>query len=291
MKNREKVTIGHLWGAFYPVLMYLGITVVAGIILTFIAIFQGQITIENKTVDFGNIENDFSLMMTFFGGIMTVPLLILIKHLDLKKQRMIGAYGYKSVFFAKYLFIIPFAIAFMYAANMVVVILETLIPSIAHSFDETAQVIYGSSIGMQIATAVIVGPIVEELIFRGLMYIRLKRMFGAGISALVTGLVFGLFHMNISQGIYAFIFSYGAIFVYERYKNICAPVLFHMSANAISVLVTFIYKDYNTSAGSNTSSLSTSSEWVGALSVFFISILISGLFALCMKKWVQPQPK
>ena len=59
MKNREQVTIGHLWGAFYPVLMYLGITVVAGIILTSIAIFQGQITIENKTVDFGNIENDF----------------------------------------------------------------------------------------------------------------------------------------------------------------------------------------------------------------------------------------
>ena len=50
-------------------------------------------------------------------------------------------------------------------------------------------------------------------------------------------------------------------------------------------------KYYIVSAGSNTSSLSTSSEWVGALSVFFISILISGLFALCMKKWVEPQPK
>ena len=291
MKNREKVTIGHLWGAFYPALMYLGITVVAGVILMFIAIFQGQITIENKMVDFGNIESNFNLMMTFFGGVMTAPLLILIKYLDVKKQRMIGAYGYKSVFFAKYLFIIPFAICFMYACNMVVVILEALIPSIAHSFDETAKAIYSADIGIQIATAVIVGPIVEELIFRGLMYIRLKRMFGVGVSAFVTGLMFGLFHMNISQGIYAFIFSYGAIYVYERYKNICAPILLHISANAISVLVTFMSKDYNTSAGSKSTSLSSASDWTGALTVFAISILISGLFALCMKKWVNPQPK
>ncbi|MBP5772694.1 MAG: CPBP family intramembrane metalloprotease [Eubacterium sp.] len=291
MKNREKVTIGHLWGAFYPILMYLGITVVAGVILTFIALGQGQITVENKTVDFGDLQNNFSLMMTFFGALMTAPLLILIKYLDVKKQRMIGAYGYKSVFFAKYLFIIPFAISFMYVANMVVVILEKLIPSIAHSFDETAKAIYGADLWIQIATAVILGPIVEELIFRGLMYIRLKRMFGAGVAAFVTGLVFGLFHMNISQGVYAFIFSYGAIFVYERYKNICAPILFHMAANAISVLVTFMVKDYNTSAGNNTANVSTSSEWVGIIIVLVVSVSISGLFALCIKKWVDPQPK
>ena len=291
MQRREKVTFGHLWGAFYPALMYLGITVIAGIILMFIAISQGHVTIENGNVNFGNIENDFSLMMTFFGGIMSAPLLILIKYLDVKKQRMLGAHTYKSVFFAKYLFIIPFAVSFMYACNMVVTIVEALIPSVAHSFDETAKAIYGADIGMQIATAVIVGPIVEELIFRGLMYIRLRRMFGAGVSALVTGLMFGLFHMNISQGIYAFLFSYGAIFVYERYKNICAPILFHIAANAISVLVTFVYKDYNTSAGSNTSSLSTSSEWAGALFVFVISLIISGLFALCIYKWVNPKKK
>ena len=44
MQRREKVTFGHLWGAFYPALMYLGITVIAGIILIFIAISQGHVT-------------------------------------------------------------------------------------------------------------------------------------------------------------------------------------------------------------------------------------------------------
>lgn len=290
-RNREKVTIGHLWGAFYPVLMYLGITVVAGVALMFMAVAQGQITIEGRTINFGNLENDFNLMMTFLGALLTAPLLILIKHLDIKKQKMLGAYGYKSVAIPKYLFIIPFGVSVMYAANTVVAVLEELIPSMRHSFDETAQAIYGANIWIQIATAVIVGPIVEELIFRGLMYVRLKRMFGMGISAVVTGLMFGLFHMNLSQGVYAFIFSFAAIYVYEEYKNICAPILFHMVANGVSVLVTFALKDYNTSSGSNSSNANTASVLIGYFIVYAISATIAILFALCMKKWVKPEPK
>ena len=291
MKNREKVTIGHLWGAVYPALMYLGIVTVAGVILMFMAGMQGKLTIINGNVDTNSLGNNFSLMITFFGALMTIPLLIVIKHLDLKKQRMLGAYGYKSVFFAKYLLIVPFAISFMYAANMVVVFVEKLFPSISHSFDETAKAVYGADLWMQIATAVILGPIVEELIFRGLMYIRLKRMFGPSVAAFVTGLIFGIYHMNISQGIYAFIFSFGAIFVYERYKNICAPIIFHMVANGISVLVSFVFKDYNNSAGTSTTNINSATEWLALFVVFATSAAIALLFALCIKKWVDPQTK
>ena len=264
---------------------------IASAIFMFFAVYKGEVTVTNHTIDYGKLESNFSLMVTFFAGLMTVPLLIVIKHLDLKKQRLIGAYGYKSEFFAKYLFIIPFAVGFMYMANIFVVMCEKLIPSIAHSFDETSKAIYGADLWVQIATAVIIGPIVEELIFRGLMYIRLKRMFGGVIAALVTAIIFGVYHMNISQGIYAFIFSYGAIFLYEKYKNVVAPILFHMVANGVSVLVTFVFKDYNTSSGTSVNEVSASTEWISLLLVFFVSAAVSGLFALCIKKWVNPQPK
>lgn len=291
MKKREQVTIGHLWGAFYPVLLYFAITMVASSILMGIAFMQGKLVVDHGKVDLSQLGSSFLLTVTFFGALMTVPFLILIKHLDLKKQKLIGAYGYKSVAIPKYLLIIPFAVTFMYSANMIVTMIEKIFPSISHSFDETAKAIYGANIYIQIATAVILGPIVEELIFRGLMYIRLKRMFGGAVAALVTGLIFGIYHMNISQGIYAFIFSYAAIFVYEKYKNICAPIIFHMAANGVSVLVSFMLKDYNTSSGSIQKSASSSTGWASIIFVFGVSTLMSVLFGLLIKYFVNPKKK
>ncbi len=288
MKNRERVTVGHLWGAIYPALLYLLITIVAGIILV---IIQHKVVVNDNSINVKTIDQNMSLIITFFGALITVPILIVIKYLDIKKERLRGAYGYKSVFFLKYLFIVPFAISFMYAANVIVSIIEKLLPSIAHSFDETAKAIYGANITVQVITAVILGPIVEELIFRGLMYIRLKRMFGPGIAAFVTGLIFGLYHGNVSQGIYAFIFSYAAIFIYEQYKNICAPIIMHMVANGVSVLVSFVFKDYNTSSGSAKAQVGAQTELLGLIFVFVISAIVCGLFALCIKKFVNPRKK
>ncbi|MCR5430634.1 MAG: CPBP family intramembrane metalloprotease [Eubacterium sp.] len=288
MKKRERVTIGHLWGAFYPTIMYLLITVIAGIILVLV---EKRVIVENGSINIEAIDQNMSLIITFFGALITAPLLIVIKYYDVKKQRMIGAYGYKSEFFLKYLLIIPFAVTFMYAANMLVTIVEKLLPSIAHSFDETAKAIYGANIAIQIITAVILGPIVEELIFRGLMYIRLKRMFGTGVAAFVTGLIFGLYHGNVSQGIYAFVFSYGAIFIYEKYKKIYAPIIMHMVANGVSVLVSFVLKDYNTSTGSATASISEKTEWASTILVFALSVALCAVFALLIKKCVHPRKK
>ncbi len=288
MKNRERVTIGKLWGSVYPALLYLFITLVAGIVLVLI---EKKVTINNNSLNIQAIDANMSLIITFFGALITIPLLIVIKYYDSKKQVLQGAYLYKSVFPLKYLLIVPFAVTFMYAANIVVAIVEKLIPNIAHSFDETAKAIYGANITIQIITAVILGPIVEELIFRGLMYIRLKRMFGAGVAAFVTGVIFGVYHGNVSQGIYAFIFSYGAIFIYERYKKIYAPIIMHMVANGVSVLVSFVYKDYNTSSGKTNADISSSSGFVSLIIVLVISAGLCALFAFLIKKCVEPRKK
>ncbi len=291
MQKREKVTIGHLWGAFYPALLYLGMMMVASTIFAFIGVMQGKIVVEHGNINYEAAGNNFFLLVTFFAALMTIPLLILIKYLDIKKQRMIGAYGYKSVFFAKYLLIIPFAVTFMYAGNILVTMLEKLFPFIAHTYDETAQIIFGADVWLQVLTAVLLGPIVEELIFRGLMYIRLKRMFGSGIAAFVTGLIFGVYHWNLAQGIYAFLFSYATIFIYEKYKNIYAPIIMHIAANATSILVTFALKDYNTSSGSMDADTLNQTPWSSLIFVLVFSGVLCMLFALSIYKWVNPKKK
>lgn len=48
--------------------------------------------------------------------------------------------------------------------------------------------------------------------------------------------VFGIYHGNVPQGIYAFLLGLLMVYLREQYQTLLAPVLFHMSANVYSVL-------------------------------------------------------
>ena len=54
----------------------------------------------------------------------------------------------------------------------------------------------------------IIGPIIEELIFRNIVYEKSKRIFKPIIAILCTGLLFGICHGNIIQFVYAFLFKF-----------------------------------------------------------------------------------
>lgn len=89
-------------------------------------------------------------------------------------------------------------------------------------------------------TSCIVGPLLEEFLFRGIVYNKLKQFNPTMRSIILTCLIFGLFHSNIVQIVYGFIFSFILIYVYEKYKNLKYPIIMHISANTIVFLFTFI---------------------------------------------------
>lgn len=78
---------------------------------------------------------------------------------------------------------------------------------------------------------VVASPVVEELVFRWLIYGRMKRIMGKWIAVIVSALFFGVYHGSLLQGIYAFCMGIGLALVYEWSGTILAPLLFHMGAN------------------------------------------------------------
>lgn len=88
----------------------------------------------------------------------------------------------------------------------------------------------------------IIGPIYEEILFRYILYNRLKKKYSIKKSILITTIIFALIHLSPIKIIYAFILGLTINILYERYKNILAPILIHISANTI---VIFLY-EYNT---------------------------------------------
>lgn len=93
---------------------------------------------------------------------------------------------------------------------------------------------YGIPLIARIACYEVVAPVAEELLFRQVIYKRLRNFTPVRIAVIVSALLFGLYHGNLVQGIYAFIMGCLLALVYEWTGSLAAPVLFHVVANHLS---------------------------------------------------------
>lgn len=91
----------------------------------------------------------------------------------------------------------------------------------------------------QLLTLCIVAPITEEVVFRGMMYRRLKEYVDITAAVLLDALFFGIFHGNLIQGVYAVLLGILLCFVREKCRSMIAPVLLHMSCNTIAFVMSY----------------------------------------------------
>lgn len=99
---------------------------------------------------------------------------------------------------------------------------------------------------IQILTTGLMGPILEELLFRGIVFNRLRQMTSLNKSTLFTSILFALFHLpNVVNAIYAFILSFILIKVYLKYNTIKTPIIIHVFANITTCIYLPILLDNN----------------------------------------------
>ena len=93
--------------------------------------------------------------------------------------------------------------------------------------------IYKPLIIYEFIAALIIAPIYEELIFRGLIYDDTKKLFNVKIAALVSSILFGLMHFNggYSQVIETAIGGLLSAYCYEKTKSLYACILLHSLNN------------------------------------------------------------
>ncbi len=84
--------------------------------------------------------------------------------------------------------------------------------------------------------AVILAPLVEEVIFRGLLFGALRRRWGLGAALVISSAVFGLVHLDLYASPAIFVLSLGLGWVYERTGTLAAPVAFHAVFNGWTFL-------------------------------------------------------
>ena len=81
-------------------------------------------------------------------------------------------------------------------------------------------------------------PMLEELVFRGIVYGSLRKLLGVWQSVVISALIFAAVHFNIVQFVYAFIVGIVLAITMECIGNVYGAIAGHMTANIFAVLRT-----------------------------------------------------
>lgn len=94
----------------------------------------------------------------------------------------------------------------------------------------------GTSLWANILFVVIGAPLIEEYVFRKLLVDRTVR-YGQGVAILLSGLMFGLYHGNLGQIVYAFALGMFWAFIYLKTGKIRYTIILHMFVNFMGSVV------------------------------------------------------
>lgn len=84
----------------------------------------------------------------------------------------------------------------------------------------------------------VIPAIGEELIFRGVIFNSLRQK-GTLFAVIISSLFFTLFHFNISQLFYPFLFGLILGFMYSKTNNLITTILIHFINNAINISIQY----------------------------------------------------
>lgn len=179
--------------------------------------------------------NDILMMVTFVA-LATVFLLWYRK----QKDKATPA-AFEEVFRIRHLAIFLFSgLAVQIAVSMCLNLLLPLFPQTLENYTRLLEALVGNSIIVSVLTTAVLAPIAEELIFRELMTRKLCKVFPFWFVNIIQAFAFGIYHMNIVQGIYAFFLGLLFGYVAYRIRSVWASIMLHGIVNASGLVLDII---------------------------------------------------
>ncbi|ALC92544.1 hypothetical protein AM500_24355 [Bacillus sp. FJAT-18017] len=89
----------------------------------------------------------------------------------------------------------------------------------------------------------IVGPILEELVFRKIIFGSLHRRFNFFISALLSSIIFAAAHMEFEHILLYSAMGFTFAYLYVKTKRIIVPIFAHVAMNTLVVIIQIVFKD------------------------------------------------
>lgn len=108
----------------------------------------------------------------------------------------------------------------------------------SEAYRKAAEILYSPPFAEQILYTGILMPIIEELIFRGVVFKLTRRFLNFVWSMIISAFLFGIYHGNLVQFVYAGLIGLLLAWLYEKFDSIKAPVMAHMLMNIVVCALT-----------------------------------------------------
>lgn len=192
------------------------------------------------TEDIVRIVNNNLHTMMLLSGLLTI--LTLVISFRIRKKNPVEEMHIRKIPLLRAPWCVVFGVALQPVTNLLLNFLPT---SLLMDFEEqNALADAAGPLAMEILNVVILTPIVEELIFRGLAFTRLRRGMSTALAVLISAAVFGAVHGHPVSFLYASVL--GVVLAWIMRKNndsVIAPILCHAGFNGGNYLLQALLGD------------------------------------------------
>ncbi len=237
-KKKEKFrysTAGQIWRLIYPFLIHYGATLLATIALYLVYLIQAGGLQE--TASAGQRLINSTLYVTLIGDLTAAIILYLFYRKD-QMHRKEGFSGKGKAFVwappVIWFSVIILAIATGQFLNDLINGLH--LNDLFTGYSEVSeQAFSGQPVGLMILVVGIIGPICEELMFRGIVFNRLKDWVKPQAAIAISALLFGIYHGNVVQFFYATCMGVMLAIIYDKTGTLWISIVAHIAANLWSL--------------------------------------------------------
>ena len=237
--------------------------VFASLVLTIGSFFANTETITNFLY-----SNAWGyLLLTLFADFALIITFVLFN--KNKQNQIISKPTFKKTFI--YIFLAVVAFFMIYP---IVCCIDTLLVKLGMPLNEISYNLKEQNFFASFLSLVVLPPICEELLFRGLIFKGLKK-YGKAFSVFFTGLFFALFHMSLEQFTNPLLFGMLLSCIMYKENNILYTIVMHATCNLMALLFSY----FNVSLVYN--------HW----SYILIAIVLVSVFVACLLTYILKNNK
>lgn len=154
--------------------------------------------------------------------------------------------------------------------------------NLTDQYSELIEQLLGGNIFLSLFVTVILAPLAEEFLFRGITLKKAQKIMPFMAANVLQSVLFGIYHMNWIQGVYAFVLGMILGFTAEYFHSIWASILLHAFVNGSAEILSLL------------------PEWMtetlaGVIGVAFVGVVLlfiaAKLYPLAKKEPVILQPE
>lgn len=208
--------------------IYYAFQIVGGIVIGIVAAVQGIMSPEGIT-NFMNNNLAFILIPS-----MIISLIIYYFMYKNNEKRFFERCNFKKIKASSAIFITLISLSM----SAIIIGASEYVIKYFPSYSDTSDMIkssMGNVIG--IAAIVVLAPIFEEILFRGLILSEIKEKANIIVTVIVQGVLFGLYHMNPFQSIYASLLGVTLGFICVRVGSVIGSMIGHITFNLCGTFV------------------------------------------------------